>query len=46
MDKHQALLPGSFGFVLRAMGSYGCDLRRGELDLQANNLAISAQVEF
>lgn len=33
MDKHQALLPGSLEFVLRAMGSYGCDLRRGGLDL-------------
>lgn len=29
MDKYQAVLPRRLGVALRAMGSYGCDLRRG-----------------
>lgn len=48
MDKYQAVLPRSLRFVLRAMGSYGCDLGRGGVgfDFQAGSLAISAQTEF
>lgn len=44
----QAMLPGSLSFLLRATRSHEYDLRRGNVgfEFQADNLAVSAQVEF
>lgn len=33
VDTYQAALPGSLSFVLRALGTHGCDPRRGDVDL-------------
>lgn len=44
----QVVLSESLSFVRRATRSHGYDLRRGNVgfEFQADNLAVSAQVEF